>query len=319
MWLRKASIEDFWSALVFFFFFLFRAHGAKNEQDSRDSPKRARQGGVDDDDQLTVLQALLDAERSAREAAEARAREEAAARAVEAAARVVAEANAVAEAEARAAAEARATAEAQARNTAEANTANAETARKASEWLSRIVEAGESFADRFYHGRADQTTRNASSSIGNSNSGSGGVPLPGVTEIDVAIQTLVSLRDPDAPFWNTLPLADAATVDRIATRLVADPTVQARLAAVAAHREGGKEVELVHPLAQSLFLIVNEELALPGIQLYLEKKSGDDRVPIDKALARHPMSSSTATITPSQSLTAACNDAVCLRWSSRVG
>lgn len=109
-----------------------------------------------------------------------------------------------------------------------------------------------------------------------------------MTEIDVAIQTLVSLRDPDAPFWSTLPLADAATVDRIAARLIADPTVQARYAAVAAHREGGKEVDLVHPLAHSVFSIVREELALPGIQLYLEKKSGADRVPIDKSLTRHP-------------------------------
>jgi hypothetical protein len=254
-------------------------------RNEHDTPKRARQGGADDDDQLAVLQTLLNAERTAREAAEARARAEADARAVAETNAAVAETNAaveaqsrVAEARARAAAEARATAEAQAR-------AVAETGRRAGDWLFRIVEAGESFADRIRQGRAHQTTRNASSSVGNSNS----APLPGVADVEVAIRTLVSLRDPDAAFWSALPLTDAAAaVDRISARLVADPTVRARFAAVAAHRGGGKEIELVHPLAHSVFSVVNEELALPGIQLYLEKRSGDDRVAIDGALTRHP-------------------------------
>jgi hypothetical protein len=79
---------------------------------------------------------------------------------------------------------------------------------------------------------------------------------PALTDVEVAIRTLVSLRDPDAAFWSALPLTDAAAVDRISARLVADPTVQARYAAVAAHRGGGQEIELVHPLAHSVFSIV---------------------------------------------------------------
>jgi hypothetical protein len=82
-------------------------------------PKRARQDGADDDDRLAVLQALLDAERSARE--------------VEAQARAAAEANAAAEAQARAAAEANAAAEAQARAAAEAKASAAETKASAAE------------------------------------------------------------------------------------------------------------------------------------------------------------------------------------------
>jgi hypothetical protein len=224
-------------------------------RNEHDTPKRARQGGADDDDQLAVLQALLNAERTAREAAEARARAEADARAVAETNAAVAETNAaveaqsrVAEARARAAAEARATAEAQAR-------AVAETGRRAGDWLFRIVEAGESFADRIRQGRAHQTTRNASSSVGKQRQR---VPLPGVADVEVAIRTLVSLRDPDAAFWSALPLTDAAAVDRISARLVADPTVRARFAAVAAHRGGGKEIELVHPLAHSVFSVVDE-------------------------------------------------------------
>lgn len=113
-----------------------------------------------------------------------------------------------------------------------------------------------------------------------------------MTDEAAAIQMLVSLRDPDAAFWAVLPPADdAATVTRISQRLVADPTVLARFAALSTCRAPGgsvNEIELVHPLAHSVFSIINEELALPGVHLYLEKKQGDDRVAIDRALTRHP-------------------------------
>lgn len=290
--------------------------------DRADSPKRARQGAAADDndangvDEVAELRALLEAERrarvaaeDARAAAEATAAAEAHARAVEAQARVVAEATAVAEAQARAAesqaraaAEATAVAEARARAAesharviAEANAiaeaqlrATEATEAQARAWLARIVGAGQAFAERIHQGRAHQTRRNASSSI---SSGSNAPRPAGLTDVDVAIQTLVSLRQPDAAFWSELRPTHASTVDRIAARLIADTSVRDKLAAVAAHRAsgaGGKEIELVHPLAHAVFSIVAEELALPDIHLYLEKKRGDDRVAVDDALTRHP-------------------------------
>jgi hypothetical protein len=184
--------------------------------DRANSPKRARQGAAGDDenvvDELAELRALLEAERRAR----------------------------VAEAEARAAAESRANAEAQARTVAEANAAIAEKARaveakaRAEEAKARAVEARE---------RAVAETARKAERMALSRCRSGRVvcrvafimaaptrPLamhrvvlaiaaafrhPALTEIDVAIQALVSLRDPGASFWSTLPLTDAATVDRI--------------------------------------------------------------------------------------------------------